>query len=731
MNSQQFNFNYAFRAKLLLTLFQLTIGLGAFAFQTQLIESECAQHELFNRFEKARECAESTLKEAKSDSLTRAAAYTVLARVEDEFYEYSKADSLYNRALELFPRNKQNSTLYAELLKEIGLFHLSYLAERPSIIYLRQAEKYWKDNISFCTILVPLASAYKMLHIEDSANYYLTKAERFLDPNNNLSLARYHTDIGRFHYDQSDYIQAVPELITALSFYRLLPDNFEKADLLFLIGDAYTEAGNNVRAVSFYRKSLSLYKKLKSPQLANNLNTLGWVFYNIRQIDSALIYLNRTLDYYEQKSPNTMLKAFPVGNLGLVYFELGNLSQAEKYSNQAIELYEEMGFLPGIAEAYNNLGRILLKKKQTEKAKIEFKKAHDLVIYEWYDPQELVSCCLGLSEISKSEGNYEQAFSFLQTATQVQDSLSNMQLAAKIISDEINNSAAIAENRIHQLEIEKTEKNIELKKSQYALLAICITLLIVLISSVVISVSWKQRQTAIKKQTEVLSINQEIIRMISHDFRGPMNNIRVLMELLRTDEMKRADFDEISEVVYNQTCEISLMFETFVGWALSQSDNYKPKTELTDWSDTVDGVVNLLTPLAKIKNLTISAEMTEDFHLQTDRIAAQLVLRNLVSNAIKFSNENSNISIHSSQHYGTLLTQVIDEGIGMDDARVNELFENNLESREGTENESGSGLGLKMALKFAELNGGRIDVKSELGVGSTFTYRLPIAPPSA
>lgn len=731
MNAHQPSFKPAFNVRVLLTFILSMIGLTAFSFQTELIQTECAEHERFNRFESAIACAEEALSGTNQDSLDRVFALTVLARVQDEFYDYWKSDSLYLLALEAFPNSKKKTALYAELLREVGIFHFMYYEPKPTIKYLRQAENTWNEKNSFHSILLALASIYQLQENVDSSNYYLAKAESIIDSNDVLLMARYHTELGRFHYDQSDYIKAVPQFISAISYYRSLPDNSEKADLFFLIGDTYAEAGNNVRAINYYRKSLNIYRQIGSPELANNANTLGWVFYNTRQFDSALVYLNKTLDIYTQTCPKTTLRAYPLGNLGLVYYELDSLQAAEEFSNAAMDLYHKMGFLPGVAEGYNNLGRVYLKQGQIEKSKLAFEKAFDVVTNEWSDPKELMNSCLGLSQIAKYLGNYESALGYMETATHIKDSLSNIQLATKIISDEINNNAAVAENRIHQLEIEKAENSIELKKSQYALLAICITLIIVLISSVVISVSWKQRQTAIKKQTEVLNINQEIIRMISHDFRGPMNNIRVLMELLRSNEMTRADFDEISEVVYNQTCEISLMFETFVGWALSQSDNYRPKTEFIDWSDTIEGVVNLLTPLAAIKNLTLVVENKEDFHLRTDRIAAQLVLRNLVSNAIKFSHENTNINIHVSENNGVLLTQVRDEGVGMDAERLSELFANSLESRNGTENEVGSGLGLKMALKFAELNGGRIDVKSELGKGSTFTYRLPIMPPSA
>jgi two-component system sensor histidine kinase/response regulator len=698
--------------------------------QVEFPDNKCAEHEKHFRFKLAEECAYLAINQEDQEATTLVASFAVLARIRDEYYDFWAADSLYIRALSSFPERERKSAEYAEMLKETGLFHKTYIETQTSIMYLRQAEKIWKDPQTFASVQIPLATGYAIIGKHDSANFYLAKAKKLSEGKGDLMMARYYVEYARYFYHQSDYAKAVPQLVNALFHFKNLPDNVEKAQAFFLFGDAYAEAGNNARAINFYKESLRIFKTSNSPEQSNAMNTIGWVFYNSKQYDSAYVYLKASLAYHNEVAPNTILKSYSLGNLGLVYYALDSLEKAEAFSQAAMDLYREMSFTPGVAEAYNNLGGIYFKQNKLQESNDCYKTAYKLSTVDWPEAVELMNSAIGLSELAKLAGDFEKAYGLLETANNIKDSLSNIQLATELISVEINNSAEIAENRIHDLEIEQAEKNVALQKSQYALIALLITAFIVLISSVVISVSWKQRQTAIKKQSEILNINQEIIRMISHDFRGPMNNIRVLMELLRSDEMKREEFNEISEVIYNQTCEISLMFETFVGWALSQSDNYVPKTESTDWTDIVNGVVNLLDPLATIKNLKITIEKDGDHHLQTDRIAAQLVLRNLLSNAIKFSNEGEEINIRISKQNKTLITGIEDQGVGMDAERLNQLFRNDLESEEGTQNETGSGLGLKMALKFAELNGGRIDVKSKENVGSTFTYRLPTTPPS-
>lgn len=541
-------------------------------------------------------------------------------------------------------------------------------------------------------------------------------------------MGRYHLYLGQYYYGQSDFIHCVPEIANALVYYDQIDMNREKAEAYFLLGDAYSEVRNNARSVTLYKEALNIYATIAPDELINTKNTLGWAYYNLKQPDSAAIYLKSALKDYEQTAPNSVLRAYPLGNLGLVYFELDSLDKAEIFSKEAFVLFGQLGYIPGMSEAQNNLGRIYLKQNKIEEAEKVFTEALNRSIETWYEPIEFMNSQYGLSQIAFLKNQPQQAYKYLQRATQVKDSIFNLEIATELLADEMDKSISQVQNQLRELELEKNEKNIALKKSQFALIAISITLIIVIISAIAITVSWKQRQSAIKKQTEILSINQEIIRMISHDFRGPMNNIRSLMELIRDESMSIQEFNEVSEIIYRQTCDISLMFETFVGWALSQSNNYTPKTEKTDWTENVQDVVNLLTPLASIKMIVLKFSAEDDYIIETDRIAAQLVLRNLISNAIKYSYEKTSIEINVMRTNETIITQIKDYGVGMDQSRITQIFNEDISSKAGTKNEIGSGLGLTMALKFAELNKGRIEVVSELGKGSIFTYFLPIKP---
>jgi len=732
MQPFSYNFYRSLVAKIWLSALLLASFNWANAQQAEFKSTACAQHEKYSRFVEARECAQTIIKHSK-DSIELASAFAVLARVEDEYFSYEKGDSLFTLALSYFPKREKNTVLYADFIFEIAQFHKAYYKFDTALGYLKDALKLSKTKHQELSNQMQIASAFALIDENDSSDHYLDLAKQGLAEagEDQLYMARYYLNLGQFYFDNNDYVRCVPALAAAIDHYKHVSKNLEKAEAYFLMGDAYSAVRNNARAVELYKDALLLYKTLSQDELINTKNTLGWAYYNLKQPDSAYLYLTSALQDYQQIAPSSILRAYPIGNLGLVYLELDSLAKAEEFSKNASLLFAQLGFTPGVAEALNNLGSIYLKQNKLSEAKAKFTEALNLSYDVWYEPIEVMNSQLGLSEIAHQRNQPELAFDYLKSATHIKDSIFNVEIATEILADEMDKSISSVENKLRQAEMEKNEKNVALKKSQFALIAISITLIIVIIASIAISVSWRQRQTAIKKQTEILSINQEIIRMISHDFRGPMNNIRSLMELIRDETMSIQDFNEVSEIIYRQTCDISLMFETFVGWALSQSNNYTPKTEKTDWTENVQGVINLLSPLAAIKQIELKLDNEQDIIIDTDRIAAQLVLRNLISNAIKYSFENSTIEINVFKSGNTLITRIRDFGVGMDRERIDEIFKSDINSNAGTKNEIGSGLGLTMALKFAELNGGRIEVESELGKGSVFTYFLPIKPLSA
>ena len=168
------------------------------------------------------------------------------------------------------------------------------------------------------------------------------------------------------------------------------------------------------------------------------------------------------------------------------------------------------------------------------------------------------------------------------------------------------------------------------------------------------------------------------------------------------------------------------MYDSFVVWAMSQSEGYSANLDELSWSDVVDEAVSISQPIADMKSISIAVTGDETIEMSTDRMAANLVLRNLLSNAIKYSHEGSKIEVHFEKKGDQVCTTVQDWGLGISEELLGKIFHSIGSSRQGTRKEYGSGLGLRLIIQFIDLMGGTVTAESEEGKGSSFIVHLPL-----
>ena len=161
-----------------------------------------------------------------------------------------------------------------------------------------------------------------------------------------------------------------------------------------------------------------------------------------------------------------------------------------------------------------------------------------------------------------------------------EDSMNALQLEAAFFQEQ-------KQNEIHSLEYESKVKSLQLGQSNMRLIFISLSLVILLVLSIIIFVYWLQRKRLVHSLEDSLEVNQRIISMISHDFRGPLNNVKLTLELLQSHDINPAEFAILSKDLYRQSADLALMFDSFVGWAISQRNGYIPSRIPFKWSDVV------------------------------------------------------------------------------------------------------------------------------------------------
>jgi signal transduction histidine kinase len=228
-----------------------------------------------------------------------------------------------------------------------------------------------------------------------------------------------------------------------------------------------------------------------------------------------------------------------------------------------------------------------------------------------------------------------------------------------------------------------------------------------------------------EKLEELNAMKDRLFMIVSHDFRSPLHSLKGLIVLLNDSEfISPEEFKVLLKGLKHNVDQTYDLLENLLLWSKSQMNGFSVRREQVSISDLVHENTALLKSAAEKKGISIINDIHDSSLVTADEDMIRLVLRNLISNAIKFTEGNGHVIVKSSEHNGMINISVTDTGIGMDAMQKVEVFAHTV-SKNGTHAEKGTGLGLMICKEFVEKNGGRIWIESELGHGSTFTFSLP------
>ena len=246
-----------------------------------------------------------------------------------------------------------------------------------------------------------------------------------------------------------------------------------------------------------------------------------------------------------------------------------------------------------------------------------------------------------------------------------------------------------------------------------------------------LSLAKKEIEVQAEKLKKSNELKDRIFSIIGHDLRSPLSAAKLKMDFIRrgiidptTDEFKEKTVYELLK-----TMDESLnLLQNLLGWAKSESGSIQVISEVLDLNELVQQVFRLLKLGSEHKSISLTNNVQQETFVQADLNTIKTVLRNLVSNAIKFTPKNGEIKVNTVLQDNRLTVEVRDNGQGIAQEDITKIF-NKTEhySKLGTENEPGTGLGLVLCQDFVQKNGGTLKVNSVLGKGTTFYFDLALA----
>jgi len=241
----------------------------------------------------------------------------------------------------------------------------------------------------------------------------------------------------------------------------------------------------------------------------------------------------------------------------------------------------------------------------------------------------------------------------------------------------------------------------------------------------------KEDASLLEKQTQELielnALKNKLFSIISHDLKAPMYAMRNFFSEVQQKNMPVRELKKMIPTVVSDLTYTTSLMDNLLQWAKAQMQSHAVYPQKVDIGKSIEETLNLLRRQSENKQIVIESDSKEGVYGFMDKDMLNLVLRNLISNAIKFTPEKGNIKIGVHENCTIVEVYVQDSGTGISPEALKKINGNDFYSTKGTANESGTGLGLKLCKEFMARNGGQLYIESKPGDGSTFSVSLPKA----
>ncbi|MEP1139646.1 MAG: ATP-binding protein [Balneola sp.] len=520
------------------------------------------------------------------------------------------------------------------------------------------------------------------------------------------------------------YTAGIEHYLRARKIFSEL-DNLEKLTTISNnLGAYYIRIGN-------FEDALEVFSNMKASNKDDPLNVtlkvnLGFIYLGLEDYETAENHFLSVLEL-DDSAIEIRGKAISSYKLGNLYTEKESFEKALIYYDKSLKYYSEleneaqtMNPLNGIAEVYFLLGNNDKAKEMALKSESIGDKTHTLL--------ELNQVVNLLSNIYEKERDYKKAYEYSQKNLSLKDSLNLSQR-----NQEIQVMEAEYEFERRE-EVLKTEQSTRLKRQRLITGGMSSFFALSLIFIFIVYKSKKDKDRAnfrLEKLNQDLEetnkIKNQLFSIIAHDLRNPLTSLYGLVTLL---EMKAADPKELEKLIpdlASQFKHTSTLLNNLLNWAKSQMEGYKVLPVKFDINDVFRTNIELLNKRFKEKDISISYDDNKSEMVYADKNMIDLVVLNLLSNALKYSDKEDSVTIATSATDDMLKIEVKDTGMGIPKNKIDLLFTNSFYSTSGTRNEAGTGLGLMLCKEFVERNNGKIWIESEFGKGSSFYFTLPIS----
>lgn len=556
-------------------------------------------------------------------------------------------------------------------------------------------------------------------------------------------------NIGWIYYRQGQWQKSFEYSEKAYDLAMQANDQLQAARLMNNMGALYYEQQNFPMAIQQFKKGYELATEVNDLSTRiRSLNNVALNFAQSNQLDSAMTYASRSITLNENAG-SPYLTSFAHRVIGDVYLAKGNYDSAQAIYSRSLDLAQKQGVKSFEAGVLHRLGNAYLLDGKLDEAEKLLLYSIDLCSENRF-LDELSKSHRYLARVYEEKGEVRNALHHQSKFLVLNDSLLSKSNRDRLALLQNMFEKNLEESELELLKAQNENQAYRLQTSRKYSIFLGITAIVIAALGIRLfflnknvlkynadlldqQAKIEEQNLALAKQSgqlkEMNETKNKLFSILGHDLRGPVSQVKSVVDLLLAGHLNQEEFDELLHVLNKDIDSVNFTLNNTLKWSMAQMDGFQVNLSVFDLREVVDNSLNLLQASIIKKELSVFNQMESKVEVYADQDLIEVVIRNILNNAVKFSNEHDAVTIFSETDQKWANWYVLDQGIGMSEEQVELLLADSYsltKSSLGTSREKGSGLGLQLAKEFTRKCGGEISIDSHLGHGTKVCISLPL-----
>lgn len=637
----------------------------------------------------------------------------------------------------------------------------------------RKSANFSSVDTLYINNLLALAKEYRYQDLDSlislsTKSLELSKNAKYI----NGEINSYHA-LGGYYSDKGKIDQSIEYFIKAYDLTNANERHFLKARTLNDLAKEYGYKGEYSKALKWYLATIEIAEEYDYKNIVSIVNdNIAHLYLEQKDYEQAMVFLQKSKSIHEEIG-NPVFLAETLSNIASTYADMNELDYAMYNINVSIATFEKEKILEWLAYCYEIKGKIYLKKNKNTWALYWYKQS-ELLHQQIEDDRGKIDLLNGMTQAylnlqkdSIAEVYALDAFNLSKKIGLRSGIKNSSNKLAKIFKNKKDFEKSLWYHEIYQATYESlsatsNEKALNMLKTRvaynqqkqqlildnekalaeqkiYTYVFIVILFIFAIITFLIhrneqeqkkLNLELRNKKTDLEeKQAYLNELNQtknKLFSIIGHDLRGPIGAFQGLLKLFKEGEMTKEEFLNFVPKLKVDIDTISFTLNNLLSWGQTQMNGAITKHSVTNLDCIVEENIALLSEIAEAKSIALVNRIEPNCQIWSDPNQIDIIIRNLLSNALKFTPNNGQIVIGAIQKIKTCEIYVKDNGMGMSEDIISKLFEKDSNhTTYGTNNEKGTGLGLSLCKEMVEKNNGKIWVHSAIGKGSSFYFTIP------